>query len=230
MPSCTHPMRVWPQPELSSGRGRAGSVAPSPGEAAEGQGAPRAPRAQAGIPAHTPRPERRIAPEQWRASKPTGARIPGGSNPPGLTPPGSPPWQRRDPPEAALALFSPGAHRRGLGGEAAPGPAGPRPPLSPPSRPPAWQEKERRDGNRRPYQQEGVRPASLLSLWEAKTFLLWQRPRSRTGHPHPNTARRTRPTPALSTWPPGRRCRAGRRALPRPGGDVAPATGGLCAP
>lgn len=87
MPSCPHPMRVWPHRERSSGRGRAGSVAPSPGKAAGGQGGPRPPRAQEGIPAHLPRPEHRIAPEQRRARKPTGARIPGGSNLPGLASP-----------------------------------------------------------------------------------------------------------------------------------------------
>lgn len=183
---------------------------PSPGEAAGGQRAPRAPRTQRGS-QRTSRGRSAVESEE----APTGARILGGSDLPGLTPPVSHPRQRRDPPEAALALLSPAAHRRGPGGEPAPGPAAAP---TPPSRAPAWQEKERRDGNRRPYQQEGVRPASLLSLWEAKTFLLWQQPRSRTGYPHTDTARRTRPTPALSTWPPGGRRRAGRRALPRPGG------------
>lgn len=95
------------------------------------------------------------------------------------TPPGAhaPRQRRRDLPGTALVLLSPGAARRALRGEAAPGralpeargcPGRPGPPV--PSRPQNWEEKERRDGNRRPYQQEGVRPASLLSLWEAKTL------------------------------------------------------------
>lgn len=85
---------------------------------------------------------------------------------------------QRDPTEAALtgrhhptahkARDSAGNRRRGRGLPAALG-ALPRPGFPPP-RPQGREEKERRDGKRRPYQQEGVRPASLLSLWEAKTF------------------------------------------------------------
>lgn len=195
----------------SSPRGEAGQGA-SP---VTGRGCRRAESAagaqdSAGIPAHLPRPERsgeRGSPH--RGSHPRGLG-PTGAHTPGLASPAA-----TGPARPLLALLSPAAHRRGPGGEPAPGPAAAP---TPPSRAPAWQEKERRDGNRRPYQQEGVRPASLLSLWEAKTFLLWQQPRSRTGYPHTDTARRTRPTPALSTWPPGGRRRAGRRALPRPGG------------
>lgn len=229
MPSCTHPMWVWPQPELSPGRGRAGERLPVTGRGCRRTGSAAGAQGSGGVPsappaARAPHRARAVESEEThRGSHPRGLE-PTGAHAPGLASPAAagPDRGRPRPPQ-------PGAHRRGLGGEAAPGPTGPRPPRPPPSRPPAWQEKERRDGNRRPYQQEGVRLASLLSLWEAKTFLLWQRPRSRTGHPHPNTARRTRPTPAVSTWPPGGRCRAGRRALPRPGGDGPPATGGLCA-
>lgn len=125
------------------------------------------------------RGSQRIAPEQWRARKAPGARTYRGSHPPG-----SHPRQRRDPPEAALTLLSPGAHRRGPGGEPAPSPAGPRPPRPP--RPGKRKSGETGTGGRTSRRVSGPRLCFLFG--RRRHFYC-----SRTAHPHPVTARRTRP-------------------------------------
>lgn len=221
MPRCTHPMRAWPQPELSSGRSRAGSVAPSPGEAAEGQGAPRAPRAQAGHPGAPPASRAPHLAEQGRARKSTGARIPGGSNPPGLTPPGARTHRGSHPrarspgsggtrPRPPSPSSAPARTRGDLAGNRRPAPPArgrPGPPVPSPSV--ARERAERREPAAVPA---GGCPArvSAFSLGGEDIFTVSAGPLPHRV-PHPDTARRTRPTPA---------CQRGRR-----GGGAAPGAG-----